>query len=99
MILIRLTSPTPMAAGSIEDLLERAVDAEADANDVLGRLDVHVGGPVAHGLGQDAGDDLDDRCVVGDDLGVIVVVSRARLREPSTASYALDQLSTPPMAR
>ena len=33
-------------------------------------LDVHVRGAVAHRLGEDAVDDLDDRRVVGDDLGL-----------------------------
>jgi hypothetical protein len=42
MILMRLTSPTPMVAGSIEHFLQGSVDAEAHADDVLRRLDVHV---------------------------------------------------------
>ena len=36
---------------------------------LLGRFDVDVGGPVAHGLGENATHDLDDRRIVGHGLG------------------------------
>ena len=51
----------------LQDLLQRTVDAKPHANEVLGRLDVHVRGAVAHRLGEDAIHDLNDRCVVGGD--------------------------------
>ena len=70
MILIRLTRPTPMEAGSVRTSFSAPSMRKRTLTHVLGRLDVHVGGPVAHGLGQDAADDLDDRCVVGNDLGL-----------------------------
>ena len=98
MILMRLTSPSPMAAGSDEDLLQGAVDAEADPDDLVARLDVHVGGAVADGLGEDPVDDLDDGCVVGHDVGVGGSRPRASC-EPSTDTNAWTRLSTPPMAR
>ena len=87
MILMRLTSPGPIAAGKLKDLFQRAVDAEANADDVVGGLDVHVRGAVAHRLGQDAVDDLDDGRVVRDDLR-LRHASTSRLREPSTDSKA-----------
>ena len=59
---------------------------------------MHVGRPVAHGLGEDAADDLDDRCVVGDDLGSSWSVE-ARLRDALDGLEGLDEWSTPPMAR
>ena len=61
--------PEAHGGGEHEDLLQCPVDPEADPDDVLGRLDVHIGGAVAHGLGEDAVDDLDHRSVVGDDTG------------------------------
>ena len=64
MILMRLTRPTPIDRGEHQDLFERAVDAEANAQTPLGRLDVDVGCPVAHRLGENAVDHLDDRRVV-----------------------------------
>ena len=84
--------------GKRQDLLQRAVDPVADPDDVVGGLDVHVGGPVTHGLGQDAIDDLDDRSVLGDDHAG-PSGSTTRLREPSTASNAWTSWATPPMAR
>ena len=95
---MRLTRPGPIAAGQLEDLLERAVDAEAHAHDVVGRLDVHVRRAVAHRLGQDAVDDLDDRRVVRDDLGLGVPRCVLR-RDPSTDSNTWTSLSTLPIAR
>src|ERR1700691_109117 len=47
-----------------EDLFERPVNPEADANDILRRLNVHIGSAVAHGLGEDAVDHLNDRSVI-----------------------------------
>ena len=47
-------------------LVQRAVGADADAHAVLLRLDVHVGGAVAHRLFEDEVDDLDDRRVLVD---------------------------------
>ena len=79
-----------------EDFVQGAVDAEPHAHHVLGRLEVDVRSPVPHGLGENSGDDLDDRRVVGD--GFSVCGFGALLRAPSTASNA-DQRSTPPMAR
>ena len=72
--------------GERQDFLERAVDPVAHPDAELGRFDVDVRGAVALGLGQDAAHDLDDRRVVGDDLGV----SGRRLDRPS--SGALDGL-------
>ncbi len=97
MILIRLTSPSPIDAGQHQDVLEGAVDPEADPDDILGGLDVDVRGPVPHGLGEDAIDDLDNRCRVVHDLAA--VVSASRRRADSTSSNACTSRSTPPMAR
>ena len=80
-----------------EDFLQGAVDAEPHPDDVLGGLDVDVRSPVTLGLGQDAGDDLDDGCVVGDDLGLGGFCHRGAAT-PSTASKASTRRSTPPMA-
>ena len=86
--------------GQHQDLLERTVDAEAHPDHVLGRLDVHVGGPVPLGLGQDPSDDLHDGCVVGNHLGGVGGVGGVLFfRVPSTASKASTRRSTPPMAR
>ncbi len=98
MILMRLTSPGPIAAGKCEDLLQRAVDAKTDPHDVVGGLDVHVRRAVAHRLGEDAVDDLDDRGVVTDG-SLATGVSVARRREPSTDSNAWTNLPTVPIAR
>ena len=54
--------------GERQDLLESAVDPVADPDAQFGRLDVHVRGPVTHGLRQDAAHDLDDRSIVGHDV-------------------------------
>ncbi len=91
--------PHPHGGGQHQDLFQRAVDAEAHPDDVLGRLDVHVRGPVTLRLGQDPGDDLHDGCVVGDDLGLGGVGGPPFFRVPSTASKASTRWSTPPMAR
>ena len=77
--------------GQVEDLLQRTVDAKAHAHDVLGGFDVHVRGAVAHRLGEDSVDDLDDRRVVGDDLG-LGDVRLPRRREPSTDSNTWTSL-------
>ena len=50
MILMRLTSAGPIVRGQGEDVVQRAVDAEADAQPVVLRLDVDVGGAVAQRL-------------------------------------------------
>ena len=49
-----------------QHLVQRAVDAEADAHLLVGRLDVHVRRTVAQRLGDDLVDDLDDGRVVDD---------------------------------
>ena len=78
-----------MDDGQRQDLLERAVDPVADPDARFGRLDVDVGGPVAHGLREDAAHDLDDRRIVGHDLGRgDRFCSPGRRRVPSTASKA-----------
>ena len=93
MILIRLISPTPMVARERQDVLERTVDPEADVNDVLRGLDVDVGGPVAHRLGQNVVDHLHDRCVVGDNRRSLRL-GGGSLARPSTASNACTSLPT-----
>ena len=50
-----------------QDLTQRTVDAEADADATVGWLDVDVRGAVANRLGDDLVDQLDHRCVVVDD--------------------------------
>ena len=67
MILMRLTRPRPMDAGSIRTSF-RAPSIRKRTRTTSWRLDVHVRGPVAHGLGR-CGDDLDDGGVVGHHLG------------------------------
>ena len=57
-----------------EHFLQCAVDPETHPDDVLRRLDVDVRGSVPLGLCEDAGDDLDDRRIVRDDLGLAGVV-------------------------
>ena len=61
--------------GECQDLFERTVDPVADPDPQLGRFDVDVGCPVAHGLGEDAADDLHDRRIVLDHVGRDVAVS------------------------
>ena len=56
------------AARRAHHLVQHAVDAEPDAQVVLGRLDVDVGRAVADGLGDEQVDELDDRRVL-DELG------------------------------
>ena len=79
MIFTRLTSAGAISGGSCDDVLQRTVDAEADANAVLGGFDVHVGGTVAQRLRDDLVDDLDDGRVDVDDDFVGLVPVRARL--------------------
>ena len=55
MILIRLTSPTPMFEGRSKHFLQGAVDAEAHADHFLRGLDVDIRCAVALGLGEDPG--------------------------------------------
>ena len=69
--------------------MEHAVDAEPDAQVVLGRLDVDVGRAVADRLRDEQVDELDDRRVL-DDLGdareVDVVVGVSSAAACTTAS-------------
>ena len=74
--------------GECQDLFERPVDPVANPDAELGRLDMDIGRPVAHGLGEDAADHLDDRRIFVNDAGVSGVVSMGRLRVASTASKA-----------
>ena len=74
--------------GQCQDILERAVDPVANAEAALGRLDVDVGCPVAHGLSEDAANHLDNGRVFVNDSGPVIVVSIVRLRVVSTASNA-----------
>ena len=92
--------PDAHGRGERQHLFERAVDPVADPDAQFGGLDVDVGRPVTHGLGQDATDDLDDGRVVGHHVGrQSRCVRRLRLRVPSTASKAWTRWSRPPMAR
>ena len=88
MILMRLISPTPMEDGRVKHLFQRAVDPVANPESHFGRLDVDVGRPVSHGLGQDAPDDLHDRRVVvhhvGSDRRGVDRPSAGDLRPPRT---------------
>ena len=98
MILMRLISPIAHGARELQDVLERTVDAEPDVDHVLRRLDVHVGGPVAHGLGEDAVDDLHDRRVLGDDRravglgGLLLPRALHRLEGLDDLAHAADGL-------
>ena len=96
-ILIRLTSAGPMDAGQVEHVVQRAVDAVADPDPVVLRLDVDVGGAVAQRLGDDHLHDLDDRRVVVGLRGL--EPGRRRGAAPSRASNAWTWLSTPASAR
>ena len=68
--------PALDGAGRVHDLVEHAVDPEADAQVGLGRLDVDVRRPVGHRLGDQQVDELDDRGVLdglpGDALVFVV---------------------------
>ena len=80
MILRRLMSAGPMFAGSDERVVECAVDAVADSDLVVLRLEVHVGGTLAQRLRHDRVDDLDDR---GD--------RRARVDDPEVGRVEADR--------
>ena len=67
MILMRLMTAAPMSAGSAEHVVQRAVDPVPDADTCVLRLDVDVGGAVAHALRDDQVHDLHDG---GVDTGV-----------------------------
>jgi hypothetical protein len=60
-ILMRLTVAAVALRGHRHDVTEHAVDAVADAQLAGLRLDVHVAGPGAHGVGEDDVDQADDR--------------------------------------
>ena len=68
MTLMRLTIAGPISAGSVEHVVERAVDAHPDPDLLALRLDVHVGRTVTQRLGEDEVDHLDDRRVLVDRL-------------------------------
>jgi hypothetical protein len=70
MIFSRLMTPAWIAARRAHDLVQHAVDAEADAQVVLGRLDVDVRRAVLDRLGDEQVDELDDRRVLDDLLDV-----------------------------
>ena len=53
------------ALGGGHDLVEHAVDAEADAEDLFVGLEVDVGGAAADGIDQDHVDESDERRLVG----------------------------------
>ena len=79
-------------AGQVEHVVQRAVDAVADPDPVVLRLDVDVGGAVAQRLGDDHLDDLDDRgVVVGHVRCSVRSASRRRLSRASNAwTWLLD---------
>ncbi len=52
-----------------EDLFQGAVDTEPHPDDLVGWLNVHVGGAVTHGLHEDAIDNLYHGSIVRDDHG------------------------------
>ena len=58
-------------AGQVEDVVQDAVDAVADAQPVGLRFEVHVGGAVAQGLGDHQRNDVDDRGVVARGRGCV----------------------------
>src|SRR3954464_13526697 len=73
MIFTRLMTPETMGRGQVREpwstastrhgrrVLEHAVDGEAGAQGAAVGRQVHVGGPLLDGLGDDAVDELDDR--------------------------------------
>ena len=65
MILRRLTSAGAMLRRELDGVVQRPVDAESDPELLALRLDVDVRGPVAHGLGDEQVDYLDDRRIAG----------------------------------
>ena len=75
-----------MRRGTVVDVLQHAVDAEAHAHLAAVGLEVDVGGALLDGLGDDLVDELDDRRVVGglaqvDDLGgpgLLLLLDRGR---------------------
>ena len=62
--------------------MERAVHPEPDPHRVRLWLDVQVGGALAHGLGEDALEDLDDRSVLVDHQGAGGLASVAAAAVP-----------------
>ena len=69
---------SPDVVVDIDDVVERTVDAEPDPQVAVGRLDVDVGGPVGHGLGDEQIDELDDRRVLDDGADVREVLALAQ---------------------
>jgi len=65
MILTREMRAGSRRFGGGHDLVEDAVDAEADAEDLLVGLEVDVGGAAADGVDEDHVDELDDGGLVG----------------------------------
>ena len=71
----------------VRRLLQHAVDAEADPQLALFGLEVDVGGPLPHRLGEDAVDELDHRRVLGAGLHV---ADRGRASRPRPPAVLLD---------
>ena len=88
MIFTRLDERRAHLGRQLDDVLERAVDAEPDPHAILGRLDVHVGGAVAQRLGDDLVDDLDDRGVRVDGRLGRLDAARARTSLARNASMS-----------
>ena len=79
--------------GKRQDLLEGTVDPVADPDAELRRLDVDVGRPVAHRLGEDSADHLDDRRIVLDDSsGADVAASPFAADVPLDGFEGLDEV-------
>ncbi len=80
MTLIRLTSGVAIETGSDSTSCNAPSVRTAHADTFLLRLDVHVGGTVAHGLLEDEIDHFDDGCVGVDlDLGTALARQTAAL--------------------
>jgi hypothetical protein len=95
----RLMTPGLDRAGRAHHLVEHAVDAVADPQVLLARLDVDVGRAVRDRLRDEQVDELDDRRVLGDRLEVVEVdvLSPAPAMSSAICSMSPDMAAYLPM--
>jgi hypothetical protein len=92
-ILMRLTVAAGRAARDGHDVAQQAVDAVADAQLVGLRLDVHVGGAGAHGVGEHHVDEPDDRRRLDALRRDLLDLAARRRRCPRTSSSTSEESS------